>query len=125
MEPSLLTGKHGGDFYSFISDGNNLMALVFVAETLDICVFMVIGLLKKTPEISNDTGANARELLSLKLLESLFIQVARANPESSALSKTVKLDPSYHCEDVLQQILSEVLFSFSFTVHLINLTSTY
>lgn len=97
------------------------MALVFAAETPNIFVFMVIDLLKKIPQKSNYIGKNTRELVSLKFLESLFIQGARANPVSSSLSKTVRLDPSNHCEDVLRRMLYEVLFSFSFTIHFMKL----
>ncbi|KAH6758477.1 hypothetical protein C2S51_018712 [Perilla frutescens var. frutescens] len=72
---------------------------------------LLIDLLKKTPQTCNDIGKNAREMASLKFLENLFIQGARANPVSSPLSKTVRLDPSDHCEDVLRQILSETSLS--------------
>lgn len=84
---------------------------------------MVIDLLKKTPKNSNRVGKNAMELVSLRFLESLFTQGVRANPASSALSKTVRLDPSDHCEDVLRRILNEVHFSFSFAIHFIKLTN--
>lgn len=74
-------------------------------------VFMVIGFLKKTPQLCND-GNNATEWASLRFLEKLFIQGARATPVSSALREKVRLDPSDRCQDVLRRILSEVLLSF-------------
>lgn len=72
---------------------------------------LLIDLLKKIPQNSKHIGKKARELVSLKFLESLFIQGARANPVSSSLCKTVRLDPSDHCEDVLRRILYEISLS--------------
>lgn len=72
---------------------------------------LLMDLLKKIPQKSNHIGKDTRELVSLKFLESLFIQGARANPVSSSLSKTVRLDPSNHCEDVLRRLLYEISLS--------------
>lgn len=87
---------------------------LFFALTLDIFVFIVIDLIENLPEKSNDIGKNATELMSLKFLEGLVTQGACANSVSSALSKTVRLDPSEDCKRVLGRILNEVLCSFSF-----------
>ncbi|XP_057791889.1 uncharacterized protein LOC131008837 [Salvia miltiorrhiza] len=72
---------------------------------------LLLRLLKKTPQLLNDFGKNTRELVSLKFLESLFLQGARANPVSYASRKKVRLDPSDLCEDVLRRILSETSVS--------------
>lgn len=73
---------------------------------------MVLDFLEKMPETSDDHSRNAREMVSLRVLESLSSQGACANPVSSASGKKVRLDPSDRCEDVLQRILTEVLHMF-------------
>ncbi|KAL8547101.1 hypothetical protein ACS0TY_006719 [Phlomoides rotata] len=84
---------------------------IWIIETLacsnQIDVSLLLGLLEKTPEISTDIGRNARELVSLKILEKLFIQGARANPVSP-FRETISLDPSDRCEDVLRRIMSKI-----------------
>ncbi|KAK6153458.1 hypothetical protein DH2020_013097 [Rehmannia glutinosa] len=66
-------------------------------------------LLEKTPEISGDLGKNARELVSLRILESFFVQGARANPVSPASSPKIRLDPpGDSCKDILRRILTEL-----------------
>ncbi|KAL3617872.1 hypothetical protein CASFOL_038193 [Castilleja foliolosa] len=86
---------------------------VWVIETLarsnQIDIPLLLDLLEKTPEISDDIGRNAREFVSLRILESLFVQGAHTNPESSASSEKCKLDPSDDsCEDVLRRILTKI-----------------
>ncbi|KAI3463897.1 hypothetical protein Pfo_020560 [Paulownia fortunei] len=84
---------------------------IWVIETLarsnQVDISLLLDLLEKTPEISDDLGRNARELVSLRILESFFGQGARANPASSASSQKIRLDPSDSCEDVLRRILTE------------------
>ncbi|KAI3678098.1 hypothetical protein L6452_37379 [Arctium lappa] len=69
----------------------------------------LVGLVKKAPAISDDLGKDAREMLSLRILESLFIH---GNDEAtvdsdSAENAKISFDPSEHCEDVLHKILEE------------------
>ncbi|KAL2472769.1 uncharacterized protein Fot_48505 [Forsythia ovata] len=63
-------------------------------------------LVKKTPEISSDLGKNARELVSLRILERLFVIGARnENPVSLSSSSTkIGFDPLESCEAVLERI---------------------
>lgn len=69
-------------------------------------------MLKRTPEISDDLGRNAREMVSLRVLESLFVQKnSDANSVASVPGEKVELDPSRDCEDVLRCILLEVISS--------------
>ncbi|XP_055808926.1 uncharacterized protein LOC129877450 isoform X2 [Solanum dulcamara] len=66
-------------------------------------------LVKRTPEISDDLGRNAREMVSLRVLESLFVQKnSYANSVTSVPGDKIELDPSRDCEDVLRCILLEV-----------------
>lgn len=81
---------------------------------------MVVALLEKTPEISKDIGRNARELVSLKILENLFIQGAHANPVSP-FHEIISLDPSDRCEDVLRRIMSKVFHTFIFKIYFIKI----
>ncbi|KAL8533025.1 hypothetical protein ACS0TY_009328 [Phlomoides rotata] len=84
---------------------------IWVVESLacsdQIDVSLLLGLLDKTPEIFTDIGKNARELVSLKILEELFIHGARANPVSP-FPETISLDPSDCCEDVLRRIMGKI-----------------
>ncbi|GER53096.1 dentin sialophospho protein [Striga asiatica] len=91
---------------------------IWVIETLacsdQVDTTLLLDLLERTPEISDDHGKNARELVSLRILESLFIQGARGNPVSSTSIQKIRLDPSSDsCEDVLQRILTEDLTKIS------------
>lgn len=70
--------------------------------------------MQKSPQISDNLGRNARELVSLRILESFLVQGAQSNSVSSSSSPKIALDPSESCEDVLQQILLEVLDVCSF-----------
>ncbi|XP_051127987.1 uncharacterized protein LOC127249291 isoform X2 [Andrographis paniculata] len=87
---------------------------IWVVETLahsnQIDTYLLIDLLEKTPKIADDDiGGNAREAVSLKILENFFVQRAPAIPESSSSHsiEKIKLDPSDSCEDVLRRMLAE------------------
>ncbi|PIN17317.1 hypothetical protein CDL12_10030 [Handroanthus impetiginosus] len=84
---------------------------IWVIETLacsnQVDISLLLDLLEKTPEISHDLGRNARELVSLRILESFFSRGACENSVSSFLSQKIRLDPSDNCEDVLLRILTE------------------
>lgn len=66
-------------------------------------------MVKKTPEIFEDIGKNAREWVSLRILESFYDQGIRANSVFSTPTKRKGFDPSEQCEDVLRRMLPEVL----------------
>ncbi|KZV23282.1 hypothetical protein F511_02183 [Dorcoceras hygrometricum] len=74
-------------------------------------VSLLLDLVKKTPEILEDTGNNARELVSLRILESFYDQGVRANSVSFTPTKKIGFDPSERCEDVLKRILQETSMS--------------
>ncbi|KAG5624684.1 hypothetical protein H5410_009902 [Solanum commersonii] len=80
-----------------------------LASSSEIDTSLLINLLKRTPEISDDLGRNAREMVSLRVLESLFVRKnSDANSVASVPGEKVELDPSRDCEDVLRCILLEV-----------------
>ncbi|XP_011087312.1 uncharacterized protein LOC105168847 isoform X1 [Sesamum indicum] len=85
---------------------------IWVIETLAhsnrVDTSLLLDLLEKTPEISDEFGNNARESVSLRILESFIVQGGPANPVSSASSKKIRLNPSDRCEDVLRLILTEM-----------------
>lgn len=82
------------------------------ASEFDFNSSCIIDLVKKTPAISDDLGRNAREMVSLRLLESLFVREnSDANSVASVPGDKVELDPSRDCEDVLRCILLEVISS--------------
>ncbi|OIT20231.1 PREDICTED: uncharacterized protein LOC109220467 [Nicotiana attenuata] len=85
---------------------------IWVIEALasfnEIDTSLLINLVKKSPEISDDLGRNAREMVSLRVLESLFVQrIPNANNVASVPGANIELDPSNSCEDVLRRILLE------------------
>ncbi|XP_024966874.1 uncharacterized protein LOC112506823 isoform X2 [Cynara cardunculus var. scolymus] len=68
----------------------------------------LIGLVKIAPAISGDLGKDAREVVSMRILESLFVHGNEAIVDGdSAQSTKISFDPSERCEHVLQQILNE------------------
>ncbi|KAL3327146.1 hypothetical protein AABB24_037711 [Solanum stoloniferum] len=80
-----------------------------LASSSEIDTSLLINLVKRTPEISDDLGRNAREMVSLRVLESLFVRKnSDANSVASVPGDKVELDPSRDCEDVLRCILLEV-----------------
>ncbi|KAL0364727.1 UNVERIFIED_CONTAM: hypothetical protein Sangu_0570300 [Sesamum angustifolium] len=85
---------------------------IWVIETLahsnQVDTSLLLDLLEKTPQISEDFGNNARESVSLRILESFVVQGGPANPVSSASSQKIRLNPSDRCEDVLRLILTEM-----------------
>ncbi|KAL2472736.1 uncharacterized protein Fot_48472 [Forsythia ovata] len=83
---------------------------IWIVETLasssQVDESLLYDLVKKTPEISSDLGKNARELVSLRILERLFVIGARnENPVSLSSSSTkIGFDPLESCEAVLERI---------------------
>ncbi|XP_059295957.1 uncharacterized protein LOC132049247 [Lycium ferocissimum] len=86
---------------------------IWVIEALasfnEIDPSLLINLVKRTPELSDDLGRNAREMVSLRVLEGLFARKSSdANNVASVPGDKIELDPSRSCEDVLRRILLEV-----------------
>ncbi|KAI3819950.1 hypothetical protein L1987_13804 [Smallanthus sonchifolius] len=66
------------------------------------------GLVEKAPAISVDLGKDAKEMVSLRMLESLFLQGNEATVDAdSAQNAKISFDTSEHCEDILHKILEE------------------
>ncbi|CAA3016073.1 uncharacterized protein LOC111399532 [Olea europaea subsp. europaea] len=85
---------------------------IWIVETLASCnqvdESILYDLVKKTPEITSDLGKNAREFVSLRIIERLFVIGAQnANPVSSSSSSKIGFDPSESCEAVLERISRE------------------
>ncbi|KAH7844464.1 hypothetical protein Vadar_028284 [Vaccinium darrowii] len=68
---------------------------------------ILIDLVKRTPEISDDLGKNAREMVSLRILESFFARQSASKNGGCAPDSKIELDPSKRCEDVVRHILDE------------------
>ena len=69
----------------------------------------ITDLVKQIPEISDEMGRNARELVSLRVLETLSVQeISHANNDASVPGDKFELKQSVHCEDVLHHLLFEV-----------------
>ncbi|KAM3339638.1 hypothetical protein P3S68_029507 [Capsicum galapagoense] len=80
-----------------------------LANSSEIDTTLLINLVKRTPEISDDLGRNAREMVSLRVLESLFVRKnSDINNVASVPGDKIEFDPSMGCEDVLRCILLEV-----------------
>ncbi|KAL0318744.1 UNVERIFIED_CONTAM: hypothetical protein Sangu_2030600 [Sesamum angustifolium] len=88
---------------------------IWVIETLarskQVDPSLLLDLVEKSPLISDDHGKNARELVSLRILESFLVRGAPSNSVSSASSPKIGFDPSESCEEVLQEILLETSLS--------------
>ncbi|KAI3801363.1 hypothetical protein L1987_29467 [Smallanthus sonchifolius] len=82
---------------------NWVIEALATSEQADIST--LIGLVKLAPAISGDAGKNTREIVSLRILESLFDH----GDEAAVDAKTHKIsfDSSERCEDVLKKILHE------------------
>ncbi|CAN4094728.1 unnamed protein product [Withania somnifera] len=83
---------------------------IWVIETLatscEIDTSILIDLVKQIPEISDDMGKNARELVSLRVLETLSVlEISNASNDASVPGDKIDLDKSVHCEDVLRHLL--------------------
>lgn len=81
-------------------------------QNFDLNSSCITDLVKKIPEISDDLGRNAREMVCLRVLESLFVRKnSDANSVASVPGDKIELDPSRDCEDVLRCIFLEVISS--------------
>ncbi|KAF7144792.1 hypothetical protein RHSIM_Rhsim04G0100400 [Rhododendron simsii] len=84
---------------------------IWVIEALasfkQVDVSILLDLVKRTPEISDDLGENAREMVSLRILESFFARQSGSKNGGSAIDSKIELDPSKQCENVLRDIVHE------------------
>ncbi|XP_073139826.1 uncharacterized protein [Henckelia pumila] len=82
---------------------------IWVMETLarssQVDVSLLLDLLEKTQELSDDLSRNTREFVSLRILENVVFKEASASPISSTSFSKINLNPSERCEDVLRKIL--------------------
>ncbi|KAI3750241.1 hypothetical protein L2E82_20874 [Cichorium intybus] len=68
----------------------------------------LVGVAKKAPAIPDDLGKDSREMVYLRILESLFIHGDEATIDThSSQNYKISFDPSEQCEDVLKKILEE------------------
>lgn len=67
-------------------------------------------MVKKALAISDDLGKDSREVVSLRMLESMFTHGNEATIDThSTQNAKISFDPSEQCEDVLHRILEEVM----------------
>ncbi|GKD88156.1 hypothetical protein Tco_1363663, partial [Tanacetum coccineum] len=66
----------------------------------------LIGLVNTAPATSGDAGKDARELVSLRILENLFAHGNDTDADSAQNGK-ISFDASERCEDVLNKILQK------------------
>ncbi|KAK2995771.1 hypothetical protein RJ640_010747 [Escallonia rubra] len=95
------------------SASSSSLPWIWVIETLasvkKVDASLLIDLVKRTPEISDDVGKNAREMVSFRILESMFVQGSGITDGAvSAPDSEIGFDPSEQCEDVLRRILPEL-----------------
>lgn len=70
-----------------------------------------LRLVEKAPAISDDTGKDVREMVSLRVLEDMFIDENEATDDTdSSQTDRISFDPSENCEDVLHTIVGEVMW---------------
>ncbi|KAA8518209.1 hypothetical protein F0562_015683 [Nyssa sinensis] len=91
---------------------------IWVIETLasstQVDASLLMDLIKRTPEIFDDLGSNATEMVSLRILESLFAERNRMTiGVSPAPNSKIGFDPSERCEDVFRHIWCEISASNS------------
>lgn len=88
-----------------------IWAIEALACSKQPCIPELIDLIRSTPDLSADIGKNARELICLKILETLSVERNQNNNEDpSALHQKIEFDPSDSCEDVLGHMLQEVFY---------------
>ncbi|KAM7524537.1 hypothetical protein LguiA_014439 [Lonicera macranthoides] len=92
--------------------GSSTLPWIWVIESLasfkQVDASLLIDLVKRTPEISDDMGKNAREMVSFRILESLFVKALGTTNDVASLSDSkIGFDSSERCEDVLRRILDE------------------
>ncbi|MFS7953764.1 putative chromatin regulator PHD family [Helianthus anomalus] len=75
-----------------------------IAKFKQVDTSTLAGLVDQAPEISVDMGKDAKEMVSLQILESLF---QHGNEADSAQNAKIPFDSSEHCEDILHKILEE------------------
>ncbi|KAK9053616.1 hypothetical protein SSX86_024690 [Deinandra increscens subsp. villosa] len=95
-----------------LSSDATAMAWNWVIESIAGCKQVdsstLAGLVEKAPAISVDMGKNAKEMVSLRILDSLFLQENEDAVDSdSDRNAKISVDPSEHCEDILHKILEE------------------
>ncbi|KAI7744798.1 hypothetical protein M8C21_006995 [Ambrosia artemisiifolia] len=76
-----------------------------LASSEQVDISTLIDLVKLAPAISGDAGKDTREIVSLRVLESLFDHGNEATVDGK--TPKVSFDPSERCEDVLKKILHE------------------
>ncbi|KAL4571659.1 hypothetical protein LXL04_018422 [Taraxacum kok-saghyz] len=85
---------------------NWVIETLATSEQTDVST--LIGLVKMAPSISSNQGKDAREAVSLRILESLFPQCDdEAVDTDEGQNGKISFDPSESCENVLHQILPE------------------
>ncbi|XP_028123380.1 uncharacterized protein LOC114320509 [Camellia sinensis] len=86
-----------------------LWVIEALASFKEVDASILIDLVKRTPAISDNLGKSAREMVSLRILESFFAQqTGSTKGVSSAPDSKIEFDSSYRCEDVVRQILHEI-----------------
>ncbi|KAM0067343.1 hypothetical protein Hdeb2414_s0002g00059981 [Helianthus debilis subsp. tardiflorus] len=79
-----------------------------IAKFKQVDTSTLAGLVDQAPEISVDMGKDAKEMVSLQILESLFQHGNEVIVDSdSAQNAKIPFDSSEHCEDILHKILEE------------------
>nr|GMC90957.1 Myb-like protein [Ipomoea batatas] len=80
-----------------------------LASSNQVDASLLIDLVKRIPNISDDLGRSAREMVSFRILENLLIKNNWIKDDSSlSAGPKISFDPSESCEDVLGKILQEL-----------------
>lgn len=98
---------------SFLLQLYTFFGVLFLLQSsrILVCELYSTDLIRSTPDLSADIGKNARELICLKILETLSVERNQNNNEDpSALHQKIEFDPSDSCEDVLGHMLQEVFY---------------
>lgn len=101
----------GRSFMDFQLSCTSHLPWIWVMETLarssQVDISLLLDLVEKTQELSDDISRNTREFVSLRILENVVFRGASASPISSTSCSKIDLNPSERCEDVLRKILLE------------------
>lgn len=82
---------------------------------------MQSDLVTRTCEISDNIGKSAKELISLRILEKLFVKkIWNSDNTAFEAHPKIRFDSSQRCENVLKHILQEVLNFILVAEHLIT-----
>ncbi|GAA0151830.1 hypothetical protein LIER_10463 [Lithospermum erythrorhizon] len=89
-------------------EANNpwVLAIEALLHMKQVDLPIILELIKDVPDISDELGRNARELLAIRVLENLYSrEICKKNSSVPSPGSKAKIDDSHFCEEVVNHIL--------------------